>query len=117
MNRAVLAAVLCLAFVAVLIAVPVPAAYAQTCDPKDPKCPPKKNTADCSPGYYKNHPEAWCDVTCPTTNTVQFTGTACTLLLEALGAKGPGSEFIRGFAKDTIDACFGTAEASPCTDD
>jgi hypothetical protein len=44
--------------------------FAQTCDPKDPKCnppPPPRTTADCSPGFYKSHPETWCDTICPTT--------------------------------------------------
>ena len=93
-------------------------AYAQVCDPKDPKCvPPPKTTADCSPGFYKNHPETWCNVTCPTTGSVEFTGAECDVLIEQLGARGPGSAGIRSFAKQQIDACFGTASASPCTDD
>ena len=93
-------------------------AYAQTCGGKgEPPCPPPKAPADCSPGFYKNHPEAWCDVVCPTTGTVLFTGGACDLLVTFLSVKGPGSEAIRDAAKAQIDACFGTAAASPCTDD
>ena len=115
--RTVLAAALSLMFVAVA----VPAAYAQTCpDPKNPKCPPPpptKATADCSPGFYKNHPETWCDVTCPTTGTVVFTDGTCDLLVTLLSAKGSGSSTLREFAKDGIDACFGTAALSPCEDD
>jgi len=81
------------------------------------KPPPPKVTADCSPGYYKNHPEAWCGVTCPATGTVQFTGATCDLLLDQLNTHGPGGAAIREDAKGRIDACFGTAVASPCEDD
>lgn len=70
---------------------------------------PPPVTADCSPGYYKNHPETWCDGC--------FGGEGCDFLLGQLAAGGPGSAAVREAAKALIDACFVTAEASPCTDD
>jgi len=112
MNRAVLAAVLCLAFIAVTVAVPVPAAYAQACDPKKEKCPPPKADAECSPGYWKNHPETWVGFCCNTDDDP-----TCSALQSALQAQGPGSGVIREGAAEFLDACFGSAEETPCTDD
>lgn len=66
-------------------------------------------SADCSQGFYKNHPETWCDYC--------FAGVGCTSLVEQLSTRGAESAAIRDAAKAQIDACFGTAEASPCTDD
>jgi hypothetical protein len=71
--------------------------------------PPPPTTADCSPGFYKNHPETWCDAC--------FGGEGCALIVEQLGARGSGSAAVREAAKAAIDACFGTAAASPCVDD
>ena len=112
MYRAVLAAMLSLT----LVAVAAPA-HAQICDPKDPKCPPPpKNTADCSPGYFKNHTATWDDGIC-CTGDAQTSGTQCNLIFQDLNAQGPGSGATRGNAADFLNACFVTADASPCTDD
>lgn len=86
-----------------------------TCDPTcptDPDCPPNGG-ADCSPGFYKNHVEAWCSgdvettvVACPnTTDTLTCQDLVC--LLSAEG--GPGCDFKanatqRAFAKECLDA-------------
>lgn len=72
-----------------------------------PGCAPV--TADCSPGFYKNHPETWCDQC--------FGGEGCDVLVGQLSTRGPESAAVREAAKGAIDACFGTAEASPCVDD
>ena len=72
-----------------------------------PGCGPV--TADCSPGFYKNHPETWCDQC--------FGGEGCDLLVSQLSTRGAESAATREAAKAAIDACFGTAEASPCVDD
>jgi hypothetical protein len=75
-----------------------------------PGCEPPPVTADCSPGYYKNHPEAWCTAQCGFVEE-------CAVMTAALGAKGSGSAEIRDATKALIDACFVTAAASPCLDD
>ncbi len=90
----------------------------------------KERPADCSPGYYKNHLEEWCSTftgaSTPEPNDSYpgsalsrdcASGTECATLLLALKAQGPGSSFIRGEAKDFLDDCFGSPEASPCEDD
>jgi len=71
--------------------------------------PPPPTTADCSPGFYKNHPETWCDAC--------FGGVGCDAIVNQLSARGPEGAMIRDAAKAEIDACFGTAVASPCVDD
>lgn len=73
-----------------------------------PVCAPPP-TADCSPGFYKNHPETWCGAC--------FGGNGCDALLTDLAARGADSSALRDGAKAQIDACFGTAAASPCVDD
>ena len=92
-------------------------AAAQVCDPKVQKCPPPKDgTADCSPGYYKNHPNTWDDGICCAGDALT-SGTECNTIFVGLNAHGPGSGAIRGFFADLLNACFGTAADSPCTDD
>jgi hypothetical protein len=66
--------------------------------------------ADCSPGYYKNHPETWC-------GTCSIGSATCAEVLGDLSTRGPGSDAVRAAAKGMLDACFGTAESSPCVDD
>ena len=92
-----------------LIDIPAYEVDAPTCGTPPPPPPPPPVTADCSPGFYKNHPETWCDAC--------FGGEGCALIVEQLGARGAGSAAIRDAAKAEIDACFGTAAASPCLDD
>ena len=76
-----------------------------------PGCtPPPPAEADCSPGYYKNHPETWC-------TRCGYDAAACTAEVANLSARGSESAAIRDAAKARVDACFGTAEASPCLDD
>jgi hypothetical protein len=116
MFRVLLAAALSLTMLA---AVP-PEVYAQKCDPKKQVCPPPPCdpktqvcdgdvTADCSPGYYKKHPETWQGICC--------TGTACDLIAQQLCAECGATPTQRAAAKESLDSCFGTAAASPCTDD
>lgn len=125
MNRAMLAAVFCLAFVAVLAAVPVPSAYAQKAtevcndgkdndgdklvDCKDPDCavdPACQKTGEgCSPGFYKNHPEVWVGSCCDSTTTP-----TCGQLLDALTCKGSDSSCGRSAAAGFLDACTGCSE-------
>lgn len=76
-------------------------------EPPPPPPPPPK-AADCSPGYYKNHPAAWC-------GPCDFSAEKCSALLQGLTTRG--SSGAREAAKAEIDACFGTAAASPCLDD
>jgi hypothetical protein len=84
--------------------------YQISCGGEPP--PPPPTTADCSPGYYKNHPSTWCTAQCGFTDP-----NACTAVVRDLSATGPGSADIREAAKTMLDACFVTAEASPCADD
>jgi hypothetical protein len=98
------------------------------CDPKYEKCPPKV-TADCSPGYYKNHPEEWCstyvgsgspsDPAYPGSGLSRdcASGNTCTLLINNVSAELGASKEQREGVKAILDACFETAEESPCEDD
>ncbi len=104
-------------------------AFAQACGGvEEPPCEPP--TADCSPGYYKNHPEEWCfgyigtgpgnsdpDYPGSALSEACATGAGCTVLLQQLNNHTPvvGAGIRRG-AKLFLDTCFGTAEASPCDD-
>jgi hypothetical protein len=87
----------------------------KVCDPTckdDPDCEPNGG-ADCSPGFYKNHVEAWCSGD-PTTTTVPCPNTTQTLTCEDLvcllsAEGGPGCGFKatatqRAFAKACLDA-------------
>ncbi len=106
------------------------AAFAQGCGGvEEPPCEPP--TADCSIGYYKTHPGEWCfgyigtgpgssDPSFPASALSEAcaTGVGCTVLLQQLNNNTPMTgEAIRAGAKAFLDACFGTAEASPCDDD
>jgi len=95
-------------------------ALAQTCSPLDLECteppppPPPTVTAACSPGYFKNHVERWCNVTCPSGVTIN----QCTDLLTALHSTGAGAGKLKNAAASYINAtCYVTREASPCEDD
>ncbi len=72
--------------------------------------PPPVTSADCSPGYYKNHPEAWC-------TQCGYDVQGCAYMIGELSAKGTSGAVRRDSAKALIDACFGTAALSPCVDD
>jgi hypothetical protein len=78
-------------------------------------------TANCSPGYYKNHAEEWCSSNpgFPGSNLSRncASGADCGTLLAQLQARGAGSEAIRNSAKAVLDACFGTGADSPCEED
>jgi hypothetical protein len=74
--------------------------------------------AACSPGYFKNHISAWCNVECPT--GVIIAPTSCELLLgdEGLNATGPQNGVKKNIAASFINTtCFVTAEESPCDED
>ncbi len=77
--------------------------------------PPPPTTADCSPGYYKTHEAVWCPeaggITCGETFI------SCDTLVHLLSAEEGATLAQRTFAKECLDAYFGTAENSPCTDD
>ena len=83
-------------------------AYAQTCDPKDPKCvpppPPPKGTP-CSPGFYKNHVDFWYGIYC---NNVS--APTCTALLDALTCKGADATCGRSTAAAYLNAQSGCTE-------
>ncbi len=99
-------------------------AFAQTCDPKDPKCVPcdpktQKCGADCSPGFYKNHVAAWCapgstadhsGIVCQDGQTY-----SCSELVCLLSAEPPckATEAQRSFAKACLDA---VSAADICAD-
>jgi hypothetical protein len=94
-------------------------------DCKDPDCatdpvcktpPPPKVTADCSPGFYKKHPNTWDDGICCMGDALTA-GTDCNRILLFLSAELGATEEQRATAKAFLDACFVTAEASPCEDD
>jgi len=98
MTRLFFAATLALT----LIAAP---AFAQT-----------KKGADCSPGYYKKHVDTWDSGRC-CLGDARDSGTACGQIYLQLCAECGGTATTRAAAKEILDACFGTAAASPCTDD
>jgi hypothetical protein len=92
-------------------------------DCKDSECTnspacEKERSAACSPGYYKNHISAWCNIECPT--GVIISPTSCQLLLgtEGLNATGPANGVKKNIAASFINTtCFVTAEESPCEED
>ncbi len=105
-----------------------------TCDAtKDPCCKPdeckpptcdssKEVCADCSPGFYKKHPLSWCPGTDLQNSTFTCpapigTVTCYSLVHDWLSAEDGATEQERAAAKACLDAFFGTAEASPCSDD
>jgi hypothetical protein len=94
------------------------------CD--DPDCAEeckKDITADCSPGFYKNRllnvdlRKRLCPITCPVATEGIIDNAECAQLVIDLSAELGSDEATRSAAKATLDACFGTAEASPCEDD
>jgi hypothetical protein len=93
------------------------------CD--DPDCADecKKVTADCSPGFYKNRllntdpRKRLCPITCPVAAAGTIDNTECEQLVVDLSAELGSDEATRSAAKAILDACYGTAAASPCTDD
>jgi hypothetical protein len=92
-------------------------------DCKDPDCandpacklPPPPVTADCSPGFYKKHPNTWDDGICCLGDALT-SGTACNQIFLFLSAELGATPEQRAAAKGFLDACFVTAEASPCDD-
>ena len=69
--------------------------------------------AACGPGYFKKHPETWCQTVCPTNNVIE----ECDDYLAMLSGKGPKSGPAKKEAAEILnEICFGTAEASPCQD-
>lgn len=89
-------------------------------DGLDPDCkvppPPPKVTADCSPGFYKNHPNTWDNGICCIGQSTDPTS-QCGDLAFRLCAECGASSLQRAAAKEILDTCFVTAEASPCRDD
>jgi hypothetical protein len=83
----------------------------------DPACKKPQVTADCSPGFYKNNKERWCGVECPASPGTAIVEPTCSLLVIQLSSELGSPKAVRDAAKAVIDACFGTAAASPCTDD
>ena len=83
----------------------------------DPACQ-KDTPAACSPGYYKNHVETWCNIACPTGVTIPPSTCAILLGTEGLNATGPANGVKKNLAASFINSwCFGTAEESPCEED
>jgi hypothetical protein len=78
--------------------------------------PPPKNPADCSPGFYKKHPNTWDDGVCAT-GSYLVAGTQANQLFLMLSAELGATAAQRAAAKNLLDACFETAEESPCEDD
>ncbi len=84
---------------------------------------PPKVTANCSPGFYKKHPETWCaslggPATCPGDPLrATPTGEACTDLVEMLSAELGATKAEREAAKLSLDLCFRTGSKSPCEED
>lgn len=80
-------------------------AFAQTCDPKDPKCePPPEEKGDCSPGYYKNHIDYWWGIYCDATNG------QCADLLTKLTCKGSDASCERSDAAAYLNGQSGCTE-------
>jgi hypothetical protein len=79
-------------------------AFAQTCDPKDPKCPPPPKGGDCSPGYYKNHVDFWWGIYCDVDSG------QCSDLLTALTCKGSDASCGRSDAAGYLNDQSGCTE-------
>lgn len=67
----------------------------------------------CSPGWWKNHSEAWEDGIC-CIGLASDPSSQCGILDEMLRARGPGSVDIRTNAQEFLSACF---VSPPCADD
>jgi len=94
-------------------------------DCKDPNCSKSVKcevTADCSPGFYKNHllnadpRKRLCPIECPAVD-ITIGVEECAGLVLDLSAELGSDAATRAAAKAILDACYGTAEASPCEDD
>ena len=96
-------------------------------DCKDPDCAKSVKceedvTADCSPGFYKNnlldgpHPVCTNGIDCVGAQQ-DLTVANCEFLVPLLSAELGATKAQREGAKAILDACFGTAENSPCEDD
>jgi hypothetical protein len=87
----------------------------------EPPPPPKKEPAACSPGFYKQNLEKWCPEgsisACPSTG-LPLPG-LCADFVPLLSAEEPfkSPKEVRDAALTILNACFGTAEASPCEED
>ncbi len=67
----------------------------------------------CSPGWWKNHPEAWENGPC-CLGLASDPTSQCGILDEMLRARGPGSADTREDAQAILSACF---DSAPCDDD
>jgi hypothetical protein len=75
------------------------------CDDPDCKCePPKEEGPPCSPGYWKNHEDAF-NATC-----VQVPGWTCAELLTAITCKGSNASCRRQAAAAALNAIDGCTE-------
>lgn len=97
-------------------------------DCADPDCDKSKAceiTADCSPGFYKNRllntdpRKKLCPITCPVASQgiIGDVANECEQLVIDLSAELGSDAATRAAAKAVLDACYGTAAASPCTED
>jgi hypothetical protein len=141
LRHRVFAVIGLLAFVAFSVVLPATTAVAQTkveicnngvddddnklTDCADPACtetefcknpPPPKKDADCSPGFYKKHPNTWDDGICAA-GDAKTAGTESNQLFRFLSAELGATAAQRALAKGFLDTCFATAELSPCEDD
>lgn len=84
----------------------------EVCDPKKEKC---DRPAACSPGYWKNHQDTWCGITCPSGITISD----CTALNNAFYSTGAGNGRLKQAAGAYINnECYeGSAELTPCEED
>ena len=92
----------CLSLLAGTLSMPVPGQVdlqAQKCDPKDPKC---GGGTPCSPGYWKNHVEAF--------NTYCSQAGDCDALWTALNCKGSDASCGRSDAAAALNAVSGCTE-------
>ncbi|HKY89421.1 MAG TPA: hypothetical protein VJM11_00215 [Nevskiaceae bacterium] len=83
----------------------------EVCDPKKEKC---DAPAACSPGYFKNHLNKWCNTACPTGTVI----TECDGFVTMLNWTGPKPGQVKNEAASILnEVCYGTAEASPCEEE
>jgi hypothetical protein len=72
---------------------------------RGPKPPPPPKKEECSPGFFKNHPEFWFGLGCG-----DAAGLTDQQLLTMLEAKGPGSGAVRDAAATILNDCTGCTE-------